>query len=213
MCAFKKSIFAVSAVTLLASGLAVGSPPNPKVTICHKFGTPAENTLTVGYKAAVAHVRQHGDFLGACPENDEYVDVDGIATPNDGVPDGINVKVGDSLTSWPTGFGAEGLDWFDNDANCVWSDGDDLHLEDPAGACSTAIRDGFHDLLQDCPVLDVDGSLFQGQQVDVDLESGTTFTGCAGPDPLLKFYDANNNGFYDNGEDIVLDNNDNGVFD
>ena len=47
----------------------------------------------------------------------------------------------------------------------------------------------------------------------MDLESATTFTGCTGPDPLLMFYDADGNGFYDNGEDIILDANANGVFD
>ena len=64
----------------------------------------------------------------------------------------------------------------------------------------------------DCDVLDLDGSFFNGQQVDVDLETGSAFTGCPGVDPLLKFVDANANGFWDNGEDIVLDTNNDGVF-
>lgn len=209
----KITAITLAILTTIGIGASHAAPPNPKVTICHKFGTPAENTLSVGYKAALAHVSKHGDFLGACPQHDTFIDVDGIATPGRGIPAGINVKVGDALTGWPTGFYIEGLDWFDNDGTCTWTLGDDLHLEDPAGSCSTAIRDGFHDLGNDCAVLDLDGSFFQGQQVDVDLESGTTFTGCPGPDPLLKFYDANNNGFYDNSEDIVLDANNNGVFD
>ena len=161
----------------------------------------------------MAHVAEHGDFLGACPQYDTFIDVDGIVTAGRGVPTGINVKVGDNLTSWPTGFYTEGLDWFDNDSSCTWTLGDDLHLEDSRGSCSTAIRDGLHQTGFDCAVLDLDGSFFTGQQVDVDLESGTTFNGCPGPDPLLKFYDANGNGFYDNSEDIVLDINNNGVFD
>jgi len=204
-----------AAMVALAATMAAGvqAAPQTKVTICHKFGTPAEGTLTVGYPAVVAHVREHGDFLGACPQYDQYVDVDGILSALSGVPTYINVKVGDPLTSWPTGFGMEGLDWFDNDGTCTWTMGDDLHLEDPAGACATAFRDGLHDLGLDCPVLDIDGSFFQGQQVDVDLESGTTFTGCPGPDPLLKFHDLNGNGLYDDAEDIVLDLNGNGVFD
>lgn len=139
----------------------------PKVTICHKFGTPAENTLTVGYPAAISHIREHGDFLGACPQYDLFIDVDGIATPGRGLPQGINVQVGDFLTSWPTNSGNEGIDWFDNDVSCTWTLGDDLHLEDNWGACSAAIRNGFHDLGFDCAVLDLDGSFFQGQQVDV----------------------------------------------
>lgn len=187
----------------------------PKVTICHKFGTPAEQTLEVAYPGAIGHVKSHGDFLGACPEFDSYIDVDGQATTGRGIPEGINVQVGDPLTSWPTGFALAGLDWFDNDGNCVWTLGDDLHEEDPA-VCPTALRDGLYTSNannQDCVVLDLDASLTDGQQVDVDLESGTSFTGCPGPDPELKFHDRDSDGFYDDGEDIVLDVNGNGIFD
>ena len=205
-------ITAIAGLALLAFGTALGAPPVAKVTLCHKFGTPAENTLTVGYPAAMAHFRKHGDFLGACPQFDSFIDVDGIATTGRGVPLGINVQFGDALSSWPTGFYTEGLDWFDNDATCTWTLGDDLHLEDPAGACTTAIRNGVHEVGADCPLLDLDGSFFNGQQVDVDLETGTTFTGCPGPDPFVKFYDMNGNGFYDNGEDIVFDGNNDGIF-
>ena len=194
-------------------GATVLAAPVPKVTICHKYMTKAENTLRVGYPGAIAHVRQHGDFFGACPQFDLYIDVDGIATTGRGLPGGINVQSGNPLTSWPTGFGSEGLDWFDNDGTCTWTLGDDLHLEDPSGACTGAFRDGVHDVGQDCDVLDLDGSFFQGQQVDVDLETATTFTGCPGPDPLLMFYDQNGSGVYDNGEDIVFDGNGNGIFD
>jgi hypothetical protein len=197
----------------LLLGAAAFADPQIKVTICHKFGTPAEGTLQVGYPAAVSHVQQHGDFWGACPQFDQFIDVDGIVTPGRGLPGGINVSVGKPLTPWPTGFYNEGLDWFDNDGSCTWTLGDDLHLEDGSGSCVTGIRNGFHEVGFDCVVLDLDASFFEGQLVDVDLETGTSFTGCLGPDPLLRFYDANGNGFYDNGEDIVLDANSNGVFD
>ena len=147
---------------------------------------------------------------------DVCIDADGIATAGRGLPGAGEVFAGQALTSWPTGRWTEGLDWFDNDGTCTWTPGDDLHLEDPAGACATGFRDGWHDqnaTFQDCAVLDLDASFFDGQQVDVDLETGTTFTGCLGVDPLLKFYDLSGNGFWDNGEDIVLDANNNGVFD
>jgi len=36
------------------------------VTLCHKPGTPAEQTLTVDKAALYGHL-QHGDTLGACP--------------------------------------------------------------------------------------------------------------------------------------------------
>ena len=44
-------------------------PTNPKkVTICHiPPGNPAErHTITVGAPAVAAHVRNHGDEIGAC---------------------------------------------------------------------------------------------------------------------------------------------------
>lgn len=205
-------ITALAGVTLFAFGSALGAPPAPKVTLCHKYNTPDEATLTVGYPASLAHFQNHGDFLGACPQFDRFIDVDGIATAGRGVPAGINVQYGDPLTSWPTGFWTEGLDWFDNDGTCTWTMGDDLHLEDPQGACITAIRDGVHEVGFDCALLDLDNSFFNFQQVDVDLETGTTFTGCPGPDPFVRFYDQNGNGFYDNGEDIVYDSNGDGVF-
>jgi hypothetical protein len=205
------SLFLVASISITAATAAAA--PAPKVLVCHKFGTPAQQTLEVAYAAAVSHVRAHGDFLGACPETDAVVDLDGIATPTAGSSSDQVVQVGDPLTSWPTGFGLEGIDWFDNDGTCTWTMGDDLHLEDPFGACTTAIRDGLHNVGFDCDVLDLDGSFFDGQQVDVDLESGTTFTGCPGPDPLLKFHDANFSGLYENGEDIVLDADNDGIFD
>ena len=205
-----KLLFALTLMLVVATAVAA---KQPKITICHKFGTPAQATLQVGYPAVVSHVQQHGDFLGACPQFDQFIDVDGIATTGSGVPGGINVKVGDVLNGWPTGFYTEGLDWFDNDGTCTWTFYDDLHLEDPNGSCATGLRNGLHDVGADCGVLDLDGSFFQGQMVDVDLESGTSFTHCPGTDPLLSFYDANGNGFYDNTEDIVLDLNANGVFD
>ena len=174
VCLVPLAVFAM----LFAGPVSAKPPQGPKakVTICHKFDKPAEKTLTLPYPAAFSHVTAHGDFLGACPQFDSYIDVDGIATPGRGIPTGINVKIGDPLTGWPTGFYTEGLDWFDNDASCTWTLGDDLHLEDPAGSCGTAIRNASHDLGSDCAVLDLDGSFFQGQPLDVDLESGTTFT-------------------------------------
>lgn len=185
--------------------------PKVEVTICHKFGTPAEKTMTLPMEGALGHVSGHGDFFGACAG--QYIDVDGTASPGDGVPGGIDVSLGDPLLGWPTGMFAEGLDWFDNDGDCVWTMGDDLHVEGPRYA--TALRDGWHQNNQDNVdpiVLDLDGSLVDGQQVDVDMESGTVFTGCPGPDPLMKFFDANGNGFWDNGEDIVLDLDGDGIF-
>jgi hypothetical protein len=151
-----------------------------------------------------------------CGPNDRCIDVDGIATQGRGGPASVNVAVGNPLTTWavPGGIGgAEGIDWFDNDGNCLWTLGDDLHLEDPIGACGTAIRNAVHDLNLDCKLLDLNNSLFNGQPVDVDLEGNLTFGGCPGAPPALTFHDGNGNGVYDDGEDIVLDVNQNAICD
>lgn len=204
-----KLLFAITLMLVVAAAVAA---PMPKITICHKYDTPDQATLTIGYAAHTAHFANHGDWAGACPESDKFVDVDGIASPFSGLPNFIDVSFGDVLTGWPTGFYTEGIDWFDNDTTCTWTSGDDLHLE-RTGTCATGVGDGFHQLGFDCVVLDLDASFYDGQRVDVDLESETTFTGCPGTDPLLMFYDADGNGYYDNGEDIILDTNANGVFD
>jgi hypothetical protein len=183
------------------------------VTICHKFGTPAQMTLTVPLTGATGHVTAHGDFFGGCGAR--IIDADGSVSPGRGLPAFIDpgLVVGMTLSSWPTGFHVEGIDWFDNDGSCTWTFGDDLHVEGPAH--STASRNALHDSnppIVDPVVLDLDGSFFDGQQVDVDLETGSAFTGCPGVDPLLMFHDADGNTFWDNGEDIVLDLDSDGIF-
>jgi hypothetical protein len=187
--------------------------PQVKMTVCHKYGTPDEATITIGYPAVAAHLQNHGDWMGACTQFDRYIDTDGIAAVGRGIPTGIDVRVGFNLSGWPAP-GNEGIDMFDNDSDCLWTLGDDLQLEDGTGACTTgAIRNAIHDFGLDCIVLDLDASLFNGQQVDFDLEGAIPFSGCSVLDPDLMFYDANGDGSWNDGEDIVLDVNGNGVFD
>lgn len=191
---------------------------------------------------AISFVAEEGAPSTGCAAAivDICIDVDGIATPLSGVGVAANeqVFVGAVLSTWPSLFGApgtppfpEGLDMFDNDANLAWTfgaAGDDLHLEDPTGACSTAIRDAFHNFGFDCVVLDLDGSFatfvvppgFAGQPVSCDFEGAFAFPsppavgGCPpflGPNSV-KFFDFNGDGVYKNGEDIVLDVNGDGIF-
>lgn len=183
----------------------------------------APQGATLGYTVEV-QLNQWNEPGPLCA-NDRIIDADGIASAGDGLgncgipgtPGSVDVFVGAPLTFWPTGGGSEGIDWFDNDADGLWTftcNGDDLHLEDSAGSCATGIRNGVHDLGADCKVVDFDGSLANGQQVDCDLEIAFNFTGIPNcPDPAMAFYDANGNTVYDNGEDIVYDVNGNGVFD
>jgi hypothetical protein len=150
---------------------------------------------------------------------DFCIDGDGIATPGRGA---FTASVGNSLSTWPaSGIPAEGIDAF-NIPGGVWNNvavgGSDIHLEDPAGACSTALRDAVHNNnvdVQDCVVLDLDGSLVNGQPVDCDFEGAIPFTFCppfAGANSVT-FIDANGDGGYNNGEDIIFDVNGNGIFD
>jgi hypothetical protein len=154
----------------------------------------------------------------AVPE--PIIDADGTVSSGDGVPGAVEVAVLDPLASWPTGFDAEGIDWFDTDHNGLWTIGDDIHVE--GAAYPTAFRDGLHDSnpdYQDPTVLDLDGSLVDGQPVDVDLETGTIDPWNAGfphntsqMDPRIKWYDTDGGGNWTDGEDIVLDLNNNGIF-
>lgn len=209
--------FAIATLAVLVILLVAASAeaaPKPKFPVCHQYGTPAQKTLLLPYEGVMGHINGHGDFACTCPVADFWIDADGSATPGRGLPGAIDPYICGRLTSWPTGgLYVEGIDWFDNDGTCTWTFGDDLHVEGPAHP--TAFRDGFHDAnpnFVDPLVLDLDGSLFDGQQVDVDLETGTVFTSCPGVDPHLKFFDANANGVWDDGEDIIFDTNNDGVF-
>ncbi len=151
------------------------------------------------------------------------IDADGIATAGDGVPGAVNVAIGDALESFPVGGATTaGLDWFDNDADGQWTfgfGGDDLHSEDQ-GTCATAIRDGDHDLGLDCKILDLNNSLADQQQVDCDLEVNVPFTpphtvpnnGCPSSLNNIRWFDADGDMSWDNGEDIVLDQNGDMIF-
>ncbi len=43
-----------------------GEPSEEMITICHKPGTPAEQTMEVPQSAVAGHMG-HGDTMGACP--------------------------------------------------------------------------------------------------------------------------------------------------
>ena len=72
------AIFFVASAVVIIGGLMVAvtqqaafadPPANPKkVTICHiPPGNPDErHTITVGAPSVAAHVREHGDYIGAC---------------------------------------------------------------------------------------------------------------------------------------------------
>jgi len=49
----------------LALAKGPSGPPLEK-TICHKYGTPAQKTLTLPYPAAQKHIDEHGDTEGDC---------------------------------------------------------------------------------------------------------------------------------------------------
>ncbi len=145
---------------------------------------------------------------------DICIDADGTASAGDGIATAAEVGLGRPLTPFPQPvFNGSGLDMFDNDANQAWTFGplgDDLHVEAPL-FCPSGIRNGEHEQGQDCVVLDYNGSLTTGQVVSCDLEVGAF---CVAPLPSpITFNDANGNGAWDNGEDIVLDVNNDGVFD
>lgn len=202
------------AVGITAAGASGQPPGQDKVTICHKPGTPAEKTMQVPPTAVDGHLG-HGDTEGPCqpPLTDEIIDADGIATPQSGDPAAREVQPGDTLAPFPDGGLDAGLDMFDQDGNMAWTQGvDDLHVEDPS-ACPTALRNTVHDLGEDCKVLDINGDLADGEPVDCDISIGASFSGMPCPPPDVKFHDADSDGAWTPGEDLVLDVNGNGIFD
>ena len=94
---------------------------------------------------------------------------------------------------------------------------DAIHLEDPNGSCPTGMRDLLHNTGSvDCVVLDEGGNLENNEIVDCDLETVTLCTGAQFvylQTTGFKFTDIiNQNGRYDNTEDIIIDVNGDGIF-
>ena len=161
---------------------------------------------------------------------DIIIDLDGIASPGLGSAVDQQVSPGDPLQSWPapamvplppSGQRA-GIDWVDLNQRPQkeWSDGDALFSEDedlcfpPNPPPGPAIRNQQYDLNKDCIILeDPLNPIPDAFLTDCDLESGGSPSGhlpifpCQDtrPNVQLAFHDINGNGFWNNGEDIVLD--------
>ena len=149
--------------------------------------------------------------------SDRCIDADGTATKGNGLMNMDNVQAyyGAPLTRFPIlpgNYNGAWLGMFDNDGDNRWTFGpvgDDLHVEGLT-FCPTAIHDEIHQVGKDCVVLDMDRSLYNGQPVSCDLYNGAY---CVAPLPRpITFFDANNNGAWDDGEDIILDRNLDGIF-
>jgi len=131
----------------------------------------------------------------SCPKCDFIIDADGTTTPDDGIPGAVNVLDGVPLTDFTptTNYFLSEIRMFDNDSSGSWTEGDDLFAE-PTGPHEGANVAKV--------ILDKDGI----QQVNFFLHVSGDFLG-------IRYYDANNNLGWDNGEDIVLDVNGNHIFD
>ena len=223
-------IMTITAIAMVAIVIGMGliapalAAKQDKVEICHVTSSQTNPIviIEVSGNSLGAHLA-HGDFL---PTNsgvddvsiqcatDFIIDADGIATPLRGIsPATVTVFVGAALTSFPSpNPNGEGLDWFDNDNDGAWTIGvDAIHIErNPNGACPTKISNAFYDLGFDCVLVDIGNNLVDGQSVSCDLENG--FSCNAAELAAFKYHDADGDGFYDLGEDLVLDNNNDGIF-
>jgi len=195
-----------------------------KIELCHVTSSQTNPivVIEVSKNAEAAHLA-HGDFpttnsgvndASIQCATDFIIDADGIVTPLRGIsPTTVTVFAGAALTSFPSpNPNGEGLDWFDNDADGAWTIGlDAIHIErNPNGACPTAIPDANYDLGFDCVLVDIGNNLVNGQFVSCDLENGAF---CSAAElSAFKYHDADGDGLYDLGEDLVLDNNNDGIF-
>jgi len=220
----------LAAITMVAAVIGMGltvpvlAAQQDKVELCHVTSSQTNPIvlIEVSGNSLDAHLA-HGDFLPTnngidnesiqCAQ-DFIIDADGIATPLRGIsPATVTVFAGANLTSFPSpNPNGEGLDWFDNDADGAWTIGvDAIHIErNPNGACPTAIGNAFYDAGFDCILVDVGNNLVNGQHVDCDLENGSFCN--AAELAAFKYHDADGDGLYDLGEDLVLDTNNDGIF-
>ena len=176
-----------------------------------------------------------GNSQKAFAQGDFIIDLDGITTSGKGV--GQEVSPGDDLVAWPTGFPPDkdkaGIDWVDRNrvpTPRTWNDGDSLFSEDP-NTCSSSSRDTFFNG-PDADGKPVDCVIFQGSlgpipdmlRTDCDLETGGSPSGWwtvpIPPNPFcqdesqaqLTFFDTNMDGFWTDGEDIILDRDGDGFY-
>ncbi len=147
-----------------------------KVELCHvPPGDPdAQHTITIGESAVDAHL-EHGDLLGACPEDPDETPLD---TDADGVPDDSDICA-DTLTG-------EAVD--SSGCSCAQKDGDGDGVNDcndlcPGSTTTTveadgcaldADEDGVNDTADTCPDTPAgeltDSSGCSCSQLDVDTD-------------------------------------------
>jgi hypothetical protein len=141
--------------------------------------------------------------------SDFIIDADGTSTSGDGLPAKVETPAGATIVSFESTVAdisedvrfvqGQSILWYDSDLNGKWSSGDDLVLEQ-------GVNDTDYDLGTDLVILDANNSLSDGLVGTAQLQ------GIGG---LLRiyFYDADSDGGWDTGEDIIVDVNGDGDYD
>jgi hypothetical protein len=170
------------------------------ISVGHDASFSADHVASTSVLTPTEYTDQASDFI---------IDADGTSTSGDGLPAKVETPAGATIVSFESTVAdisedvrfvqGQSILWYDSDLNGKWSSGDDLVLEQ-------GVNDTDYDLGTDLVILDANNSLSDGLVGTAQLQ------GIGG---LLRiyFYDADSDGGWDTGEDIIVDVNGDGDYD
>jgi hypothetical protein len=164
-------------------------------------GGSHDAALSTGHSANTSTAHDptvSADYSGA---SDIVIEGDGTSSNTSGLPGAQEVANNNALTTFESAFSVNrtyGILMFESDNNSLWSIGDTLVLE-------LGTIDGLYNSATDVIMLSGNSTLSNGDPASFQLLLVGDLLG-------ILFHDANSNGSWDDGEDIVLDANHNDLY-